>query len=180
MERSPVPHLQSAGPDEESLLRFVERFAMVLADSGMSRMPARVFAYVLAEDAERYTAAELARGLRVSLAAISGAVRQLVQLGLLAREREPGARSDSYRIYDDDVWGTILTQRSGMIKMYEEAVAAGVELLGTDSRGGRRLRQTREFYAFLRAEQPHLIERWRAHRQAFAAGPTDSATSAGE
>src|ERR671910_2108093 len=97
--------------DHDELLRFVERFAMVLAESGIPRMPARVFAYVLAEDAERYTAADLARGLRVSLAAISGAVRYLVQVGLLAKEREPGSRSDHYRIFDEDIWGTIFSQR---------------------------------------------------------------------
>jgi hypothetical protein len=155
--------------DDDELLRYVERFAMVLADSGLPRMPARVFAYVLAEDAERYTAAELASGLRVSLAAISGAVRYLLQVGLLAKERQPGSRSDHYRIFDEDVWGTIILQRMPILKVYEDAAADGVALLHAGSAGARRMRETQEFYRFLQAEQPKVIQRWRQHRQALLA-----------
>ena len=50
-------------------------FAFLLTESGVPRMPARVFASVLAEDAGALTAAELAERLQVSPAAISGAVR---------------------------------------------------------------------------------------------------------
>jgi DNA-binding transcriptional regulator GbsR (MarR family) len=79
---------------DQDLLRAVERFAQTMEMSGMPRMAARVFAYVLAEDSDRYTAADLADGLRVSPAAVSGAVRYLVDARLLFREREPGTRSD--------------------------------------------------------------------------------------
>jgi DNA-binding transcriptional regulator GbsR (MarR family) len=151
------------------MLRFVERFAMVLAESGIPRMPARVFAYVLAEDAEKYTAAELAAGLRVSLAAISGAVRYLLQVGLLAKEREPGSRSDQYRIFDEDIWGTIAKQRLPVLQVYADAAAEGVKVLKPGSPGAQRMRETQEYYAFLQAEQPKLLERWREHRRALFA-----------
>jgi hypothetical protein len=42
------------------LAQAVERLGRVLEDSGVPRMPARVFAYILAEDRDRYTAADLA------------------------------------------------------------------------------------------------------------------------
>lgn len=155
--------------EHDELLRFVERFAMVLTESGIPRMPARVFAYVLAEDAEKYTATELANGLRVSPAAISGAVRYLLQVGLLTKEREPGARSDHYRIFDEDVWGTIVSQRVPVLKTYEDAAAEGVRILRPGSPGARRMRETQEFYAFLRAEQPKVLERWREYRRTLAA-----------
>jgi DNA-binding transcriptional regulator GbsR (MarR family) len=148
------------------LLRFVERFAMVLTETGLPRMPARVFAYVLADDAERYTAAELAGGLRVSPAAISGAVRHLVQLGYLAKERMPGDRTDTYHIYDKDVWGSIILQQDQVLETYEQVAAEGAEVLG-DTPGGRRLRETKEFFAFLRSEQPRIIERWYERRRAL-------------
>jgi DNA-binding transcriptional regulator GbsR (MarR family) len=155
--------------DHDELLRFVERFAIVLANSGIPRMPARVFAYVLAEDAERYTAAELASGLRVSPAAISGAVRYLVQVGMLAKEREPGSRSDHYRIFDRDVWGMIVSQQLPLIQTYEDAAAEGVKLLKPGSPGARRMRETQEFCAFLREYQLGFIERWREHRRVLFA-----------
>jgi DNA-binding transcriptional regulator GbsR (MarR family) len=143
---------------------------MKLAELGLPRMPARVFAYVLADDAERYTAAELAAALRVSPAAISGAVRLLVQSGLLGREREPGARVDTYRIYDEDVWGTITAQREQMIEPFEQIAAEGVELLGADTPGGRRLRETQEFYAFFRRRMPELLKEWRDYKQELSGG----------
>ena len=156
-------------PDEDDdyaldLLRFVERFALVFTASGIPRMPARVFAYVLADDAETYTAAQLANGLRVSPAAISQAVRYLVQVGLLGREREPGSRSDVYRIYDDDVWSRIYSGQEQVLARFEEAAADGVAALGLDRQGGRRLEETRRFFAFMRAELPRSLERWRDHR----------------
>lgn len=159
------------GRDPEILLRYVERFAMKLTELGLPRMPARVFAYVLADDAERYTAAELASGLRVSPAAISGAVRLLVQSGLLGREREPGARVDTYRIYDDDVWGTITAQREHMLEPFEQIAAEGVELLGPDTPGGRRLHETQEFYAFFRRKMPDLLKEWREYKQEMLGEP---------
>lgn len=173
-----APEDDTSTRDHDELLRFVERFAMVLANSGIPRMPARVFAYVLAEDAEKYTAAELARGLRVSLAAISGAVRYLVQVGMLAKEREPGSRSDHYRIYDSDIWGMIVSQQLPMIETYEHAAAEGVKLLPPGSPGARRMRETQEFCAFMRVEQLSLLQRWREHRRtSFPENEADHAAS---
>jgi hypothetical protein len=157
-----------ATAQDQQLLRFVERFALVLTETGLPRMTARVFAYVLADDADRYTAAELASGLGVSLAAISGAVRHLVQLGYLARERLPGDRTDTYRIYDNDVWGSIILQQDQVLARYQEVAAEGAQVLG-DTPGSRRLRDTKEFFAFLRAEQPRIMERWHAHRRTLGA-----------
>ena len=136
---------------------------MILTDAGMERMPARVFSYVLAEDSDRYTAAELADGLGVSRAAISNATRSLVQGGLLGKEREPGARVDTYRVYDDDVWAAIFSQRLPILDRYREVIAEGVEVIGGNTRGGRRLRQTQAYFDFMAIEMPKLIERW--HRQ---------------
>jgi DNA-binding transcriptional regulator GbsR (MarR family) len=150
---------------EDAVLRFVEKFAMILVESGMPRMPSRVFAYVLADDAESYTARELATGLRVSPAAISGAVRYLVQTGLLIKEREPGARSDHYRVYDDDIWYAIAQQRLPLLKRYEDILSEGVEMLGSARPGGRRVRETLEYMRFTRAEMAEAAERWREHKR---------------
>jgi DNA-binding transcriptional regulator GbsR (MarR family) len=153
--------------DQDALLRFVERFALVIANSGIPRMPARVFAYVLAEDAERYTATELATGLRVSPAAISGAVRYLVQVGLLAREREPGARSDHYRVFDSDVWGVITATQIPVIQSYQDAAAEGVKTLRAGSAGAKRMRETEEYFAFLMDEMQQMRQRWRDRRRSL-------------
>ncbi|MBF6326671.1 MarR family transcriptional regulator [Nocardia cyriacigeorgica] len=154
-------------PQEEAVLRFAEQFALMLTESGMPRMSARVFAFVLADDADRYTAQELAQGLRVSSAAISGAVRHLVRIGLLGREREPGARHDTYRVYDDDVWYAITMQRKDALDRSIKFLTDGVELLDHARPGGQRVRETLEYYRFMRAELPETMRRWQEHRNAL-------------
>src|SRR5262249_62346117 len=76
---------------EDSLHAFLERFASVLVAAGFPAMPARVFAALHVTDSGRLTAAELADMLRISPAALSGAVRHLSGLGLVHRERAPGS-----------------------------------------------------------------------------------------
>jgi DNA-binding transcriptional regulator GbsR (MarR family) len=103
----------------------------------------------------------------VSPAAISGAVRYLVQAGLLGREREPGARADTYRVYDDDVWYAITTQRQEALDRSVRFLTDGVELLDAARPGGRRVRETLDYYRFMRAELPELMNRWQKHRRAI-------------
>src|SRR5499427_10427465 len=80
---------------------FIEKFAAVLVAAGFPPMPARVFVALLVTDSGRLTAADLAEVLRVSPAAVSGAVRYLIQVGLVHKERVPGSRRDYYRMPDD-------------------------------------------------------------------------------
>ena len=149
--------------DAAAVARFVERFAVLLTDAGVPRMPARVFACLLADEHGRLTARELAARLQVSPAAISGAVRYLLHVNLLTREREPGARTDHYRV-DADIWYESIVQRDALLQRWENGLAEGVELVGADSLVGRRLDESRAFFAFLRAEMPQMMERWRAQR----------------
>jgi DNA-binding transcriptional regulator GbsR (MarR family) len=145
---------------DEAVGRFVERFAALLSDSGMPRMPARVFARLLAEDSGKLTAAEIAAALHVSPAAVSGAVGYLTRVGMVVRTRERGARKDTYVVHDD-VWGEMYAQQAAQLRRWIEAAGEGAEALGHDRPAGRRLADTRDFFAFMHAELPGLIERWR-------------------
>jgi len=147
----------------ETVSRFVEHFASVLADGGVPRMPARVFAALLASDTGRLTAGELADALQVSPAAISGAVRYLTQVSLIGREREPGSRRDVYRIHDD-LWYEAIVDRQPLLSRWERALGEGVDALGADTPAGRRLAGSVEFFAFLQREMPALLARWREQR----------------
>jgi hypothetical protein len=156
---------------DDAALRFIEQFALMLVEAGMPRMPSRVFAAVLAEDSGRLTAGEIAARLRVSPAAVSGAVRYLVQVRLLFRGREPGARSDHYYLNENDPWYAAMTNRTTLLARWEESAARGADVLGEDRPAGARLRETAEFFGFLREEMPALLERWhRSRRTSTAAG----------
>ena len=156
---------EPSSEEHEDLLRAVERVGSVFTGAGMPRMASRVFAFVLADDADRYTATQLAEGLRVSPAAVSGAVRYLLDNRLLFKEREPGTRADLYRIYDEDVWSTIMAARIPRLAHLDGTLGAAVAMVGPATPGGRRLRETQEFFRFALAESAAMMERWREHRR---------------
>lgn len=153
-----------ADRDAESVSRFVEGFAAQLVEAGMQRMPARVFAALLASDTGSLTSAELGDQLRISPAAVSGAVRYLAQVHMVSREREPGSRRERYRVHSDQ-WYEALTSREAIIKRWEEALRDGVTSLGADTPAGRRLAETLEFFEFIEKDVAEMMERWRAYRE---------------
>jgi DNA-binding transcriptional regulator GbsR (MarR family) len=151
--------------DDEAVRRFVERFALDLVEAGMARMPARVFAALLADDDGQLTAAELAERLDVSPAAISGAVRYLMQVSMVARGREPGERRDHYRV-SSETWYEAITRRDQILARWMQDLQDGVKAVGPDTAAGGRLEETRQFFEFLHREIPKVMVRWREQRAA--------------
>lgn len=143
--------------------RFVERFALLLADAGLARMPARVFAALLVTENGKMTAGEIADTLRVSPAAVSGAVRYLLQVELIVRRRDPGERRDHYEV-TDDMWYEAYANRDKQMERWAEAMAEGVVAVGPDTKAGWRLETSRQFFEFLRDQIPGLMEKWRAYQ----------------
>ena len=168
--------MKSQNDVEGDRRRFVERFGLLLTEAGMPRMPARVFAAILADDEGRLTAADIAQRLDISPAAVSGAVRYLIQVGMVVRGREPGARRDDYRLHDH-LWYEVYAYRGEMLRRWEQAMADGAALLGRTPAGAR-IEETREFFAFLQEELPALMERWRA-RQAKRSGANGAGSTTG-
>lgn len=140
--------------------KFVERFALLLAEAGLGRMPSRVFGALLVSEDGKLTAGELAERLKVSPAAISGAVRYLVQVGLAVRRRDPGERRDHYEV-TDDLWFEAYANRDKQFKAWAEVMSEGVAAVGPDTKAGWRLETSRRFFEFLRAEIPELMRKWR-------------------
>jgi DNA-binding transcriptional regulator GbsR (MarR family) len=155
-----------AARDEAAVAVFVEHFAQLLTEGGMARMPARVFARLLVSDEGRLTAAELADLLKASPAAISGAIRYLEQVDLAGRRREPGSRRDVYVVRGMDIWYEAISRRDQLLNRWIDGLAEGIDALGLDSPGGRRVAETREFMEFMAKELPAMLERWRAYRAA--------------
>ncbi|WP_086565015.1 GbsR/MarR family transcriptional regulator [Streptomyces africanus] len=157
---------ESAGGarDAEAVSKFVESFAAQLVEAGMQRMPARVFAALLSSDEGSMTSAELGEQLRISPAAVSGAVRYLAQTHMVSREREPGSRRERYRVHGNQ-WYEALTNREAVIKRWEGALREGVTSLGADTPAGRRMAETLAFFEFIETEIVEMMERWRVHRE---------------
>jgi hypothetical protein len=155
-----------ATPDPDQLLAYVERFASVLTDSGIPRMPSRVFAALITKDDGRLTSQQLSDMLDISPAAVSGAIRYLSQVNLVTREREPGTRRDRYRVLDE-VWQDALFERDTIMARWEASLAEGVAVVGADTPAGRRLSESVLMFQFLRGELSGMLERWQVRRAAL-------------
>ncbi|MFJ8863548.1 GbsR/MarR family transcriptional regulator [Streptomyces sp. NPDC102451] len=156
---------EGAGRDEDAVSRFVERFAAEMTEAGMQRMAARVFAALLADDDGSMTSADLGRQLRISPAAVSGAITYLTQVSMVGRERDPGSRRDRYRLHDE-IWYATFANRDQVLTRWERTLKDGARSLGEDTPAGARLAETAEFFAFMQAELVGVLDRWREHRGA--------------
>jgi predicted transcriptional regulator len=171
-DRAPGPaaggpgHAPVPGRDPEAVRRFIEDFASALAEMGVPRMPARVFVALLASDPGRLTAAELADQLSASPAAMSGAVRYLLQVGLVRREGEPGTRKHYYRV-PDDVWDELITLRNRAMARWTAVLREGIPALGPDTPAGARIAESVRYFEFVSAELPLVITRWRERKAAL-------------
>jgi DNA-binding transcriptional regulator GbsR (MarR family) len=161
----PVPETSERTEHDEAVLRFIERFSAIFAESGVPKMAARVFVALISSPQGRLTSAELADLLKISPAAVSGAVRYLVQVDLIARDREPGSRREVYRVFDD-LWYETIFRRDQMLLRWRSALDEGVAALGEHTTGGRRLAEMRAFFEFFHEELPSLMDRWHTYRNA--------------
>jgi DNA-binding transcriptional regulator GbsR (MarR family) len=145
--------------DPEAVWRFVEQFASVMVEAGVPRMPARVFAALFASDSGRMTAAELAETLQVSPAAISGAVRYLIPLNLVRREREPRSRRDVY-VVDGDSWYEAILHREQALVRWQTSLEEGVKAVGPDTPAGARIEESLAFFHYIREQLPAFLADW--------------------
>ncbi|WP_314175760.1 GbsR/MarR family transcriptional regulator [Streptomyces winkii] len=162
-ERSEPGSEPEAGGYDGAASAFVERFAADMTEAGMQRMASRVFACLLASDDGSLSSAQLAERLRISPAAVSGAVRYLAQVHMVSREREPGSRRELYRVHEN-VWYEALLDRDQLLTRWTTTLRGGEQALGPDTPAGRRVRDTYEFLEFMQGELEGMLERWYARR----------------
>lgn len=92
---------------------------------------------------------------------MSGAVRQLIQMSFITRERLPGSRKDHYRIRED-VFAAILERRNQALTDWATSSAVGAELFGADTVVGRRLSEAADFISFVHSDLEQTMKDWRA------------------
>jgi DNA-binding transcriptional regulator GbsR (MarR family) len=156
------------GQDGDRTFDYVERFAAVLVAAGFPAMPARVFVALLIAESGRLSAADLARSLRISPAAVSGAVRYLIGVGLVHKERVPGSRRDYYRM-PGNMWDDLLRMRGQVMNRWAALVREGIGLAGPDTAAGARMAEQAAFLEFATREMSDLLTRWEKYRAERAA-----------
>ncbi|OHV00466.1 HTH-type transcriptional regulator MmpR5 [Mycobacterium talmoniae] len=155
----------------EANVEMAEQLALSLTNLGLQRMTARVLATLLFTEQPTLTMGELADQLQASAGAISGALKMLTSVGLAERVPVPASRRDHYRLRDD-AWAVLFTNQNVTLAAMQDAAEAGIAATGADSLARQRLTQMRDFYTFLLAEIPAVLDRWRQRANGSAAPHT--------
>ncbi|MQA81211.1 MAG: MarR family transcriptional regulator [Streptosporangiales bacterium] len=152
-------------PVDDEVRKFVEHAGLALAEWGFPPMSARVLIAAMTVPSGVVSAPELGERLDASPAAISGAVRYLGHLGMLIRVPGMGSRRNYYRIQDELWYGAALTKNEVLFARLVDVCDEGITALGgPDTEAGERVAEMRDFLAFMRAELPGMLERWRTSR----------------
>ena len=160
---------RAAAPAPENALDYprlhvvVEHLGGALADAGLARLPARVFAALMATEDGRLTASEIATMLDISPAGVSGAVRYLTQVRMIRRERERGSRRDVYVVMDD-AWHDMLMQSDQAYRPILEALAVARGAVEEGTRAWERMQLSVEFLEFVTREMDGMTTRWEEYK----------------
>jgi DNA-binding transcriptional regulator GbsR (MarR family) len=158
------------GPDLSTVKQKTsEELIIAILDPNREVKP-QFLAYHLVTDSGRLSAAELAAMLRISPAAVSGAVRYLIQLGLVHKERVPGSRRDYYRM-PGNMWDDMIRMRDQVMGRWTALVREGIDLVGADTPAGERMAEQAAFLEFATKELSEILTRWQKYRAGDASSP---------
>lgn len=144
-------------------VEFIEDFALELSQAGMQRMAARVFAALLVAPEGGSTARQLSDSLGVSASAVSGATSYLTLKQLATRRRITGERVDRYDVLGT-TWAEAMATETQTIRALAELLDHGLAAVEPGGAAHDRLDSTRDFFLYMAAEMPHLVERWKKTR----------------
>jgi DNA-binding transcriptional regulator GbsR (MarR family) len=145
-------------------LRTGEQLALVLTDYGMPRMNARLIAALLVTDRDTVTQGELSEDLGAAAGSVSAAINVALRVGLAERVPMPGSRREHYRLRND-AWARLFTEQNQATSDMLAAARATRDAVDADSPAHRRLSDMCDFYEYLLAELPAILDRWQASRR---------------
>ncbi len=143
--------------------RYAEEAAVILETMGLARAHGKLLAWLLVCDPPQQSSAQLAQALDLSAGSVSTGTRLLENAGLIRRVAVPGARGKVFEVADDAFLRTDLADR---ISVFRQLMDRGLAVIGgadAEHAGrARRLRRTRDYYAFMEREVPAAVQRFHA------------------
>ena len=151
--------------------RYAEEAAVVLAGMGLPLATGKLLGWLLICDPPAQSGAEMAAALGLSKGSVSAGIRILEGSGLARRVAMPGRRGTFYEMTPDAIMRAAGSEK---FTYFRQLMDRGLEVVGgEDAPGAERLRLNRDFYAFLEAEVPKLIERFKLDRSKHERGQSD-------
>jgi DNA-binding transcriptional regulator GbsR (MarR family) len=138
--------------------QYAEDAALILESMGMTRASGKLLAWLLVCDPPQQSSAELSDALDLSAGSVSTGTRILENARLIRRVAVPGRRGKVYEMIEDAMTRAAQDDR---VRIMRELMDRGLSVVGDEAvPRARRLRRTRDFYAFLEREIPALIKRF--------------------
>jgi hypothetical protein len=141
--------------------RYAEEVGMVLAGVGMTPAYGKLLGWLLICDPPSQSLAQLSSALGLSKGSVSTGMRVLERIGLVRRVAAPGLRGHVYEATPNaliEMGSRAGEQYAAMRALMER----GLTLLHDEnSPRARRLRVSRDFYAFVEREVPRLLDRFK-------------------
>jgi hypothetical protein len=139
---------------------FIEGFAALMETRGVPRSAGRIFSFLQVAEPAEQTAAQIAKGLNISLGTVSSMTRLLMNAGWVRRARRRGERQAVYRAAE----GTMTLAVDGVMEPIRHArqlTDRGLELMADRPPPARaRLRELNDVYRFFEEEFPPILEHW--------------------
>ncbi|MFF4415455.1 GbsR/MarR family transcriptional regulator [Streptosporangium sp. NPDC001559] len=149
---------------DPSETEFVDRMGLIMERLGRTRTMGRLHAWLMICDPPDRSLTELAAELGVSKTAVSTVARQLELSGMV--ERVPTAtREHRYRTASGE-WAEIVRAQLVAVRQSLDTLDLGLSIVGDDRPDQRaRLKETRDFYAFVLQDADGMVERWKEYRE---------------
>ncbi len=130
-------------------------------------MMGRILGRLLIAQPPLQSADDLMVALQVSRGAISTALRQCVDRGMVDQVSLPGQRRDYYQIRPG-AWTQVMHRSIPLVAYVRTLADRGLALLADDPPQSRaRLEEMRSLYVFLEERLPALIAQWEGQRRAY-------------
>lgn len=148
--------------------RYAEQAAITLTGLGLPPAYGKLLGWLLICDPPQQTNADISAALGLSKGSVSTGMRMLETAGLVRRVPVPDRRGHAYEMVPD---AFLTISKSGSYAVFRNLMQSGLDLVGgDDAPGAERLRDARDFYAFIEREFPLLVARFQRSKEAKADG----------
>ncbi|MBE1875955.1 GbsR/MarR family transcriptional regulator [Myceligenerans pegani] len=140
--------------------RYAQEVGLVLAQMGTTPAFGTLLGWLLVCDPPRQTAVQIREAVGLSKASVSTGMRALEQSGMVRRVPAEG-RGHAYEIHPDAFTRAI--DPTAKMRAFIDVMQRGLDLMGDeDAPQARRLRHTRDVYAYMIERIPALLDEFRA------------------
>jgi DNA-binding transcriptional regulator GbsR (MarR family) len=155
-------------PEFSARQRYAEEAAISLIGLGLPPAYGKLLGWLLICDPPQQTSADISAALGLSKGSVSTGMRMLETAGLVRRVPVPGQRGHAYEMVPD---AFVTISKSDSSRVFRDLMQRGLDLVGgEDAPGAERLRDARDFYAFVEREFPLLLARFQRSKEAKADG----------